>query len=73
MIYDFQTQTVSKTTFPAHYMIYAPGVSNADIGTTDEALQKNPSLPLIYNGYSGGSRTGYIIIMAPDAGMHTLH
>lgn len=70
VIFDAHAQKVVETVFPAHYMIYAPGVSNADIGTTDEALQKNPSLPLVYDGYSGGARTAYIIITAPDAGPH---
>src|SRR4030095_4663853 len=30
--YDLKTKQVIKTSFPPHYMIYAPGVTNADIG-----------------------------------------
>lgn len=70
VIFDDQTQTVSETVFPPHYMIYAPGVSNEDIGMTDEAFQGNPSLPFIYDGYSGGSRTAYLIVVASDGVGH---
>ena len=45
-------------------MIYAPGVSNDDIGVTTDAYKKHPSLPLVYSGYSGGKRTAYIIVLA---------
>ena len=64
--YDPKTRTIAKTLFPPHYMIYAPGVSNSDIGMNAEAYQKNPGLPLVYSGYSGGLRTAYIIVMATD-------
>lgn len=70
VIFDEKTQTISKTVFPPHYMIYAPGVSNADIGMTEEAFKSNPSLPLVYDGYSGGSRTAYIIVIASDGVGH---
>jgi hypothetical protein len=71
VIFDIHAHKVAETVFPAHYMIYAPGVSNADIGITAEALQKNSNLPLVYDGYSGGARTAYIIITAPNAEAHT--
>jgi hypothetical protein len=45
-------------------MMYAPGVSNADIGTDASPGKGDPQLPMVYSGYSGGSRTAYIIIMA---------
>lgn len=64
VIFDRKTQTVSETVFPPHYMLYAPGVSNADIGMTEDAFKNNPSLPIVYDGYSGGSHTAYIIIVA---------
>lgn len=70
VIFDVHAQKVAETVFPAHYMIYAPGVSNADIGITDEALQKNPTLPLVYDGYSGGARTAYIIITTSVSEAH---
>jgi hypothetical protein len=69
--FDEKTQTISETVFPAHYMIYAPGVSNADIGMTGEAFSSDPSLPVVYDGYSGGSRTAYIIIIATDGVAHS--
>jgi len=69
--FDDKTQKISETVFPSHYMIYAPGVSNADIGMTEEAFKDNSSLPVIYDGYSGGSRMAYIIIMASDNAAHT--
>lgn len=64
--YDPTIKGISKTLFPPHYMIYAPGVTNADIGMNMDAYKKRPSLPLVYAGYSGGARTAYIIVMATD-------
>lgn len=64
--YDPKTKEVSNTSFPPHYMIYAPGVTNADIGMSIDARKKYPSLPLVYSGYSGGTRTAYIIVMASE-------
>ena len=68
--YDPKTKEISKTSFPPHYMIYAPGLTNADIGMNMDAYKKDPSLPLVYAGYSGGSRTAYIIIVATDEKGH---
>lgn len=68
--FDERSKTISETVFPPHYMIYAPGVSNADIGMTEEASRSNPSLPSVYDGYSGGSRTAYIIVVASDGVEH---
>jgi hypothetical protein len=64
--YDPKTKQISKTLFPPHYMIYAPGVTNADIGMSMDAYRKHSSLPLVYAGYSGGARTAYIIVMAAE-------
>ena len=64
--YDPKTMAISKTLFPPHYMIYAPGVTNADIGINMDAYKRHPSLPLVYAGYSGGARTAYIIVMAAE-------
>ena len=69
--YDRKTMSISKTLFPPHYMIYAPGVTNADIGIDMDAYQKHPSLPLVYAGYSGGARTAYIIVMAAEDKGHS--
>jgi hypothetical protein len=64
--YDPKTKEISKIAFPPHYMIYAPGVTNADIGLNADASRKHPSLPFVYAGYSGGARTAYIIVMATE-------
>jgi hypothetical protein len=69
--YDPSTKTISKTSFPPHYMLYAPGISNTDIGMNMDAYRKNPSLPMVYSGYSGGARTAYIIIVASDGKTHS--
>jgi len=69
--YDPKTKSISKTLFPPHYMIYAPGVTNTDIGINMDAYQRHPSLPLVYAGYSGGARTAYIIVMAAEDKMHS--
>jgi len=68
--YDHQTRKISKTLFPPHYMIYAPGVTNADIGMNVDAYEKQPSLPIVYSGYSGGARTAYIIVIAAQNKAH---
>jgi hypothetical protein len=41
-------------------MFYAPNLTNADLGTTPEALAKDPSLPFV--AYQGPQ--GYIIVLA---------
>lgn len=64
--FDPKTGQLSTTEFPAHYMLYSPGVTNADIGLTKEA--NTPGLPFVYSGYSGGTRTAYIIVMAGTGG-----
>jgi hypothetical protein len=46
--YDPKTKEISKTLFPPHYMIYAPGVTNADIGMNRDASKRHPSLPFVY-------------------------
>ena len=60
-------QAINSRSFPPHYMIYAPGVSNADIGISRAALKDRFDLPFVYAGYSGGTRTGYIIVLAKEA------
>ena len=43
-------------------MFYAPNLTNADLGTTPEALAKDPSLPFV--AYQGPH--GFIIMLAGD-------
>jgi hypothetical protein len=66
--FDPKTGKLLTVEFPAHYMLYAPGVTNDDIGMTKDA--RTPGLPFVYAGYSGGTRTAYIIVMA--GGGHTM-
>src|SRR6185436_1243607 len=55
--FDRQTGKLSAVEFPPHYMIYAPAVTNKDIGVTSDGLKQTPGLPFVYSGYSGGART----------------
>ena len=68
--FDPKTGALSETVFPPHYMFYAPGVNNADIGMSKEAT--TPGLPFIYSGYSGGAKTAYIIVMAGQSAGHVM-
>jgi hypothetical protein len=70
--FDPKSGQLSSTVFPPHYMIYAPGVTNNDIGVTKEGMQKTPGLPFVYSGYSGGSKTAYIIVMATESAGHPM-
>lgn len=69
--FDPKTGQLASTVFPPHYMIYAPEVTNADIGMSKEAT--TPGLPFVYSGYSGGAKTAYIIVMAGESAGHTKH
>ena len=71
--FDAKSGQLSTTVFPPHYMIYAPGVTNTDIGVSSEALTQTPGLPFVYSGYSGGIKTAYIIVMANESGRHATH
>lgn len=67
---DPKSQRVSEQSFPPHYMIYAPGVSNRDIGIGQAASKDHFALPFVYAGYTGGTRTGYIIVLATEGKGH---
>ena len=56
-----KTGAVTSTVFPGHYMIYAPGVTSADIGYSADAAKQNPSLPFIFAGGAGGRDLAYMI------------
>ncbi len=70
--FDSKSGQFGAQAFPPHYMIYAPGVSNDDIGVSSEAMKQTPGLPFVYSGYSGGTRTAYLIVMANQAAGHTM-
>jgi hypothetical protein len=59
-IRNYNPRTGKVESFPPHVMFYAPNLTNADLGTTPEALAKNPSLPFV--AYQGPQ--GYIIVLA---------
>jgi hypothetical protein len=71
--FDQKSGKLSTVEFPPHYMIYAPGVTNADIGITGDALKQTPGLPFVYSGYSGAKRTAYIIVPASQGAAHATH
>lgn len=53
-IRNYNPQTDQVDGFPPHMMFYAPGVTNADIGTSWEALRVHPWLPFVaYEGPHG--------------------
>jgi hypothetical protein len=71
VLFDPKTQQITKTAFVPHYMIYAPDLSNTDIGMPAPKRPTSFAFPSVYSGYSGGSRTAYIIIpAAPSQGAH---
>jgi hypothetical protein len=70
VLIDPNTEAISRTLFPPHYMFYAPGISDADIGIDAAADKDRFALPFVYDGYSGGTRTGYIIVLASESRMH---
>jgi len=70
--FDRKSGQLSTTEFPPHYMFYAPGVTNADIGVSSEGMKQTPGLPFVYSGYSGATRTAYIIVMANQNASHAM-
>jgi hypothetical protein len=58
-IRNFNPRTGKVESFPPHVMFYAPNLTNADLGTTAEALAKDPSLPFV--AYQGPH--GFIIVV----------
>ena len=69
--YDPKAGRIVNTRFPPHYMLYAPGVTNKDIGTNLKPSGDGPALPSVYSGYSGGSHTSYIIVLAMTDRSHS--
>jgi hypothetical protein len=58
-----KTGAVTKQNFPGHFMFYAPGVTNADIGFSAAAAKAGANLPSIFAGGAGGSNLGYLIVV----------
>jgi hypothetical protein len=69
-IRNFNPRTGKVESFPPHVMFYAPNLTNADLGTTPEALASDPSLPFV--AYQGPH--GFIIMLAASGKqMHMEH
>jgi hypothetical protein len=69
-IRNYNPRSGKVESFPPHLMFYAPNLTNADLGTTAEALAKDPSLPFV--AYQGPH--GFIIVVNKDTKeMHTQH
>lgn len=52
---------ITSAAFPGHYMIYAPGVTNADLGYSKDAAKQDRSLPFVFAAGAGGIELAYII------------
>ena len=63
---DLTSGKVVKTQFPGHYMIYAPGVTNADVGYARG--KSGAADPFIFSSGAGGADLGYLIAV-PHHGM----
>lgn len=59
---EASTGKIVSQAFPGHYMIYAPGVTSADLGYSREAAQTNATLPFIFRSGAGGAELSYLII-----------
>lgn len=65
---DPKTGRVTRQAFPGHYMFYAVGVTNAQLGYTRDAAQKDATLPSVFAGGAGGAHgLSYLIAVPGDA------
>ncbi|HTC50525.1 MAG TPA: hypothetical protein VK700_01155 [Steroidobacteraceae bacterium] len=71
VLFDPKSRQITKTSFVPHYMVYAPGLNNTDIGMPPAGRNGRFSLPSVYSGYSGGARTAYIIVVAAPSLAHS--
>ena len=60
--YDAATGTIVKRAFPPHIMIYAPGVTQNDVGLAGSAAFKDVRAPLIYQSATGYR---YLVVRVP--------
>lgn len=61
LLVDPKSGAVQRQAFPGHYMIYAVGVGNEDIGYSKDGAAATPSLPFVFARGAGGAKLGYII------------
>jgi len=71
--FDRKTGQLSTIEFPPHYMIYAPGLTNSDIGVSSEGMKANAGIALRLFGIFGGTRTAYLIVPASQNAVHAAH
>lgn len=65
---DPVTGRVTRQRFPGHFMFYAVGVTNAQLGVTAEATRADATLPTVFTGGAGGARgLAYVIVKPGDA------
>ena len=55
------TGKIMRAVFPGHYMIYAPGLTSADLGYSAEAARTDRSLPFVFSEGAGGAELAYLI------------
>ena len=65
---DVRSGRILKRVYPGHYMIYAPHISSADLGTNQSARESDPALPVVFAAGAGGERLSYIITMVGHVG-----
>lgn len=63
---DLKTGAVLRQAYPGHYMFYAIGATNTQLGTTRAAREKDPTLPSVFAGGAGGAQGLTYIIVAPS-------
>jgi hypothetical protein len=62
---DHASGKIDKTQFPGHYMIYAPGVANADVGYIKG--KSDAAAPFIFSSGAGGADLAYLIAVPHHA------
>lgn len=66
---DLKSGEIIRQAFPGHYMFYAIGATTAQLGTTQAAREKDPTLPTVFAGGAGGAQgLSYIIAVPATAG-----
>jgi hypothetical protein len=64
---DPQTGRVIRQLFPGHYMFYALGATNTQLGVSASAARADATLPSVFAGGAGGAQgLSYIIAMPGD-------
>jgi hypothetical protein len=62
---DPATGRVTRQLFPGHYMFYALGATNDQLGFTAEAAKRDPTIPSVFAGGAGGRHGLSYVIAVP--------